>query len=81
MKWMDSTGLKISLFVLSKTVCLMNACSMWVFVENNLTKINQPSAYLYFIIMDKWTQKCIQKNPVKHLRWSNFQKYLEAFSC
>ena len=36
--------------------------------------------YLHFILMDRWTQKRIQ-NPVKHLRWSILQKYLEAFSC
>ena len=50
------------------------------FVENHLIKYDQPSAYLYFIITDRWAQKLIQ-NPAKHLRWSILQKYLQAFSC
>ena len=80
MRRVDSFGLKISQFRVSKKVCVTNACSMREFVENHLIKYDQPSAYLYFIITDRWAQKLIQ-NPAKHLRWSILQKYLQAFSC
>ena len=50
------------------------------FVEKHLIKYNQPSAYMYLIIIDRWVQKRIQ-NPVKHLSWSIIQKYLQTHSC
>ena len=71
MRPLDSFGLK---------VCAVNAYSIPELVENHLIKCNQPPAYLYFIITDRWTQKRIQ-NPVKLLRWSILQRYLAAFSC
>ena len=49
------------------------------FIEGHWIKCNEPSDHLYFIMMDKRTEKFIQ-NPVKHLIWSTLQKYLEAFS-
>ena len=80
MRRLHSFGLNIFQFLVSQKVCTTNACSMREFVENHLIKCNQPPAYLYFIITDRWTQKRIQ-NPVKLLRWSILQRYLAAFSC
>ena len=45
------------------------------FVKNHLMKYNQPTAYLYFIIIDRWAQKPVQ-NPIKHLKRSILLKYL-----
>ena len=76
----DSFGLKISKFLFFEKVCVISTCSIQEFVENHLVKYNQPSAYLYLIIIDRWAQKRIQ-NPVKYLSWSIIQKYLQAHSC
>ena len=80
MRRVKSFELKIFQFLVSKKVWVINACSMREFIGNHLIKCNQPSSYLCFMIMDRWTQKSIQ-NPVKHLRWSILQKYLQTFSC
>ena len=68
MRWVDSFEIKISQLQVSQKVYAINACSMREFVENHLIKCNQPSAYLYFIIMDRWTQKRIQ-NPLQHMKY------------
>ena len=80
MRRVDSFGFKISKFLFFKKVCVISTCSMGEFVENHLIKYNQPSAYLCFIIIDRWAQKRIQ-NPVKHLSWSIIKKYLQVHSC
>ena len=76
MRRVNSFVLKISQFLVSRKVCVINARSMREFVESHLIKFNQPSSYLCFIIMDRWTQKRIQIRVKRIL-----QKYLEAFSC
>ena len=80
MRRVDSFGLKISKFLFFKKVCVISTCSMREYVENRLIKYNQPSAYMYLIIIDRWAQKRIQ-NPVKPLSWSIIQKYLQTHSC
>ena len=60
MRRVDSFGLKIFQFLVSKKVCVINACLMREFVGNHLIKCNKPSAFQPAFICSKLTMEILE---------------------
>ena len=61
MRRVDSFGFKIFQFLVSKTVCIINACSIREFVKNYLIKCNQTSASHLAFTSSKLTMETLEQ--------------------